>query len=327
MIETMSLLGSDGFSLLAQSEGTFWMPQQAAGNEAVDAVFHMILWICTFFFFLVVGLMGFFAVRYRRRPGVPTPESPSSNTKLEIFWTVIPIVVVSVIFYQGMTVYMEMQQAPPDCREIRVSARQWSWNFSYPNGHIDNELHVPANEPVKLIMTSEDVLHGLWIPAMRVKMDLVPGRYTSVWFRPNRVGEYQLLCTEYCGKDHSNMLTKVVVQPRDEYEAWLKDAANYLEGLTPVEQGQALYQRRGCSQCHSIDGTAGTGPSFLGIFGETHDLADGSSVLVDDNYIRESILDPQKKVRSGYQSVMSTYQGLVSDENITSLIEFIKSLE
>jgi cytochrome c oxidase subunit II len=320
-------LGSTWFAAfpLAQTGG-FWLPDSAATNPITDRVFNMTLVICSLLFLLVVGLMVLFVVRYRRRPGKLPQKSAAHSTLLEVTWTVIPVIIVSVIFYQGFVAYMQMQTAPPNCYDLRVSARQWAWQFIYPNGYIDNELHVPAGEPVRLTMTSEDVIHGLWIPALRVKQDVVPGRYSTLWFQADKVGTYDLLCTQYCGDEHSNMLSAVVVQTRADYDAWLKDAANFLKTLPPAEAGKMLYQRRGCSQCHSIDGSAGTGPSFKGIYGKNVSLSDGHSVLVDDNYIRESILDPQAKIVAGYQPVMSTYKGLVSDDEITALIEFIKSL-
>lgn len=325
MFDTLPLswLGNVPFA----QTGGFWLPEPATTDPVMDHVFNLVLIICSILFLLVVGLMMLFVVRYRRRTdGVPQ-ESPSHNTLLELVWTGIPILIVAVIFYQGFVAYMQMQTAPPNCYDLRVSARQWAWQFIYPNGHIDENLHVPAGEPVRLTMTSEDVIHGLWIPALRVKKDVVPGRYASTWFQADKPGEYDLVCTQYCGDDHSNMLAKVVVQTREEYDKWLKEAANYLKTLPPAEAGKMLYQRRGCSQCHSIDGTAGTGPSFKGIYETTTKLADGSSVAVDDNYIRESILEPQAKIVAGYQPVMSTYKGLLSDDDITALIEFIKSLK
>lgn len=309
----------------AQTDG-FWLPDAASAGPVMDRVFYLILVICSILFLLVVGLMVLFVVRYRRRRDELPQKSASHNTWLEVTWTVIPLLIVAVIFYQGFVAYMKMQTAPPGCYELRVAARQWAWQFIYPNGHVDENLHVPAGEPVRLTMTSEDVIHGLWIPALRVKKDVVPGRYSSMWFQADKVGIYDLVCTQYCGDDHSNMLSNLVVQTREDYDAWLKDAANYLKTLPPAEAGKMLYQRRGCGQCHSIDGTAGTGPSFKGIYGETTRMTDGSTVLVDDNYIRESILEPQAKIVAGYQPVMSTYKGLLSDDDITALIEFIKSL-
>jgi cytochrome c oxidase subunit 2 len=311
---------------LAQTGG-FWLPAPASSNPLMDHVFNLTLVICCILFLLVVGFMTGFVVRYRRRPGVSSQPSPSHNTVLEVTWTVIPVLIVSVIFYQGFVAYMKMQTAPPNCYDLRVSARQWAWQFIYPNGHVDENLHVPAGEPVRLTMTSEDVIHGLWIPALRVKKDVVPGRYSSIWFQADNVGTYDVLCTQYCGNEHSNMLSTVVVQTRKDYDAWLKDAANYLKTLPPAEAGKMLYQRRGCTQCHSIDGTAGTGPTFKGIYGKPQPMSDGSKVVADDNYIRESILEPQAKVVAGFQPVMSTYKGLLSDDEITAIIEFIKTLK
>lgn len=310
---------------LAQTDG-FWLPDSAAADPVMDHVFNLILVICSILFALVVGLMTLFVVQYRRRPGKLPQKSPSHNTLLEVTWTAIPILIVAVIFYQGFVAYLTMQTAPPGCYDLRVSARQWAWQFIYPNGHVDENLHVPAGEPVRLTMTSEDVIHGLWIPALRIKKDVVPGRYASLWFQADKPGTYDLVCTQYCGDDHSNMLSTVVVHTPEDYDKWLKEAANYLKTLPPAEAGKMLYQRRGCSQCHSIDGTAGTGPSFKGIYGTETKLSNGSTVLVDDNYIRESILEPQAKIVAGYQPVMSTYKGLVSDDEITAIIEFIKSL-
>ena len=324
MLDVIGSIWSAGLPL-AQTGG-FWLPDSAATNPITDRVFNMTLVISSLLFALVVGLMVLFVVRYRRRPGRLPQKSASHNTMLEVTWTVVPVMIVAAIFYEGFVAYMQMQTAPPGCYDLRVSARQWAWQFIYPNGHVDENLHVPAGEPVRLTMTSEDVIHGLWIPALRVKQDVVPGRYSSMWFQADKVGTYDLLCTQYCGDDHSNMLSSVVVQTREDYDAWLKDAANYLKTLPPAEAGKMLYQRRGCSQCHSIDGSAGTGPSFKGIYGKPVRLNDGNSVLVDDNYIRESILEPQAKIVEGYQPVMSTYKGLVSDDEITALIEFIKSL-
>ena len=310
---------------LGQLSG-FWLSDSAANNPATDRVFSVVLIICALLFMLVVGLMAFFVVRYHRRPGRSSQKSPSHNALLETVWTVIPVMIVSVIFYQGFTAFMRMQNAPPNSYDLRVSARQWAWQFIYPNGHVDNDLHVPAGEPVRLTMTSEDVIHGLWIPALRVKQDVVPGRYSSIWFQADKVGSYLILCTQYCGDNHSQMISNLVVQNPQDYDAWLKDAADFLKKMPLAEAGKLLYHRRGCFQCHSTDGKAGTGPSFKGIYGTPQRMSDGRDVVADDNYIRESILEPQAKVVAGFQPVMSTYKGLVTDDEITALIEFIKSL-
>lgn len=325
MFAAFRVMGTVGLPV-AQTGG-FWMPESAASNPVTDPVFHLVLVICSLLFALVVGLMALFVLRYRRRPGVSAQKTASHNTLLEVTWTVIPVLIVGVIFYEGFVAYMTMQAAPLGAYDLRVSARKWAWQFIYPNGHVDETLHVPAGEPVRLTMTSEDVIHALWIPALRVKQDVVPGRYTRVWFQADKVGVYPILCAEYCGDEHFNMLSQIEVHTRESYDAWLKDAANYLKTLPPAEAGKRLFQSRGCMQCHSTDGTAGTGPSLKGLYGRTEKMSDGSSVVADDNYIRESILDPQAKIVAGYQPVMSTYKGLLSDEEITALIEYMKTLK
>jgi cytochrome c oxidase subunit 2 len=216
---------------------------------------------------------------------------------------------------------------PPASSAAEVVARKWSWLFSYPNGHKDESLHVPSDRPVRLVMRSEDVIHGFFIPAMRVQMDVVPGRYTQAWFRAVKPGEYNLVCSQYCGTKHSEMRALVIVHRPGEFETWLADAAKAAKSRSPVEWGRELYRLNGCWSCHSIDGTAGTGPSFKGIFGHPVQFQDGTSAVVDENYIRESILDPQAKVVRGFQPVMNTYRGLLTDEEISALIAFIKSLQ
>ena len=201
------------------------------------------------------------------------------------------------------------------------------WQFEYPDGYVDADLHVPVDEPVLLIMTSHDVIHSLFIPAMGVKMDVVPGRYSRAWFRAERAGDYELLCSEYCGSKHSDMLARLVVHPSGEYEKWLAAAAGGTKNLSPVQRGEKLYRQHACWQCHTTDGSAGTGPSFKGIYGKPVELEGMAPVEVEDNYIRESILDPDAKIVKGYQPEMPTYKGKLSDKDITALIEFIKSLK
>ena len=288
----------------------------------------MLLAVSTFFFVLIVVLMGVFIVIYRRRPQAAPGKSPSHSSLLEIIWTGIPLAIVAIVFYQGFQGYMELRTPPIGAREIRVTAKKWSWLFQYSNGQekvASEDLHVPVDEPVLLIMASEDVIHSLFIPAFRVKMDVVPGRYSRTWFRATQVGEYPLLCSEYCGKDHSSMVARVVVQSPADFRKWLADAADLSGKMSPVQYGQVLYHRHGCDGCHSLDGSAGTGPSFKGIYGHPVQLEDHEPVEVEDNYIRESILEPEAKIVKGYQPVMPTFKGSLSDKDITALIEFIKS--
>jgi len=320
---TLPLVG-----LLGAPGGSLFFPQRATEEAAlVDSVFYFILIVSVVFYILILVLMVVFLLKYRRREGHGPQPSPSHSTSLEMLWTIIPTILVAVMFIWGFWGYMEMRSAPDDSYEIQVVAKKWAWSFIYPNGHIEPDLHAPADRPIRLVMTSDDVIHSLYIPAFRLKMDIVPGRYNKTWFQAVEPGEHQLYCAEYCGTQHSTMLAKVVVHPSGEFEKWLEEAANFLKRMTPVEGGALLYQRRGCAQCHTIDGGAKVGPSFKGVFGTQQPLASGGTITVDENYIRESILEPMAKIRAGYQPVMPTYKGQLKDEEISAIIAYIKSLK
>ena len=307
--------------------GSFWMPPKVSTvAHHVDSLFDFILWISVFFFVLIVVLMVYFVIKYRHREGVEAESSASHNTLLEVTWTIIPVILVMVIFFFGFKGYLDMATPPANAYEILVDGQKWNWSFTYPNGYVDENLHAPVDRPIRLILSSADVIHSLYVPAFRIKMDVVPGRYTKAWFEATEPGEYQLFCAEYCGTSHSDMLAMVVVHPAGEFELWLEKASNFLETMTPVEAGQKLFAVRGCMQCHSVDGTAKTGPTMAGIFGRTEALADGGTVVADENYIRESILEPMAKVVAGYEPVMPTYQGRLKDAEIMAIIEYLKTL-
>lgn len=328
--ELLSMTGLENFLVWAQSQGGYWLPPpESTTADAVDSIFYLILWISTFFFLLIVALMIAFVFLFRRRPGVEAPSSISHNNWLELTWTSIPVVIVVVIFYLGFTGYMDMRNPPREAYEIQVIAQKWKWLFTYPNGNVSEELHVPVEHPVRLVMRSEDVIHSLFIPAFRVKMDVVPGRYTQTWFDARQPGSYDLLCSEYCGTGHSDMLTKVVVHKPGEFDVWLTEASNLLKRMSPVEAGAELMRRNGCFVCHSTDGSTANkqGPSLKGIFGETHNFTDGTSTKVDENYIRQSVLEPMAKIRQGYQGIMPTFKGRLKDEEISAIIAYIKSLK
>ena len=325
-------LDSLATGLFARTSESFWLPppdSQTAGAESVDKLFYAILGIATFFFVLIVALMLLFVILYRRRSEVAPDNVRTHNTLLEIIWTAIPLAIVIVIFYWGFVGYMDMRLPPREAYEIDVVARQWNWQFTYPNRYSPDPpiLHVPAGQPVRLIMRSEDVIHGLSIPDFRVKMDLVPWRYTKAWFRAKEPGIHELYCTEYCGTGHSDMTTLVEVHKRGEFEAWLEKAAAGLESMGPAERGKRLFVVQGCAGCHSVDGTAKTGPSFQGIWGQEHSFRNAPPAPVDENYVRESIVDPSAKVREGYEDKMNSYQGTFTDEEIGYLIRFIQSLQ
>jgi cytochrome c oxidase subunit 2 len=309
--------------------GSFWMlPQSSTTAAEVDFVFYFILWISALFFAMIVGATIFFLVRYRYRPGRhEAPEaSPSHHTPLELTWSIIPSILVLLMFWFGFQSFLRQYTPPANAYEVLVTGQKWSWQFTYPNGYVDSNLHVPVDRDIRLVLSSEDVIHSFFVPAFRLKKDAVPGRYTKVWFRANEPGTYQVFCAEYCGTSHSDMLAKVIVHPRGEFETWLDDAANFIDKMPPAEAGQLLFETRGCTQCHSVDGTPGIGPSLAGVFGREHQLTSGASVVVDENYLRQSILEPQSQVVAGYEPVMPTYSGRLKDQEITVIIEYIKSL-
>lgn len=322
-----------GRLLLAQAEltqggtGDFWFPPQASTHAAdVDWTYNFILWVSYTFFALIIALMFYFMVKYRRREEFDPGKSSDHNMPLEITWTIIPLVLVAAMFIFGFRGYMDQRTPPRQAYTVYVNAQQWSWTFIYPNGHVDNKLHAPVNTPIKLVMSSDDVLHSLFIPAFRVKMDVVPGRYTEMWFEAKTAGVYTIYCTEFCGTKHSDMLSEAIIHPPGEFETWLAKASDIFAGKSMSEVGEMLYRTRGCAQCHSIDGVRGIGPSFKGLFGTTHGITGGEPVTVDENYVRESIMEPQAKIAEGYAPVMPTFQGKLDDKQITAIIEYMKTL-
>lgn len=317
--------------LFAQAKGNFWMPEQASTlASSVDRAFDFLLGISVFFFCLIVILMVVFVARYRRRPGVDSQKTASHNNWLELIWTAIPIGIVCVVFYQGFTTYLDMRVAPANPYEITVNARKWSYNFKYPNGHVDDALYVPAGVPVQLLMSSEDVIHGLSIPAFRINMDIVPGRYTKIWFNAREPGDYQLFCTQYCGTGHSEMKAPVKVLSQTDFDKYLSEADNFVKNLPPEKAGELLFQRRGCPTCHTVDGSRDAshiGPTLKGIWGHQVEFRKGEPLTVDENYIRESILEPSAKIVAGYPDQMPTFKGMLKDEEIGAIIAYIKSLK
>jgi cytochrome c oxidase subunit 2 len=310
----------------------FWLPRQGSTTaEGVDRLFNAVTSIAIFFFVLITVVLIYFVWTYRARPGHRAQPSATHNQKLEITWTVIPLLIVVWIFWQGFSGFLNLQTPPQNAYEVQVLGQKWKWLFTYPNGVVDDNLHVPPDEAIRLVMTSQDVIHSLYIPDFRIKRDAVPGRYEKEWFRAEEPGEYQIYCAEYCGTSHSGMLSKVIVHPsRPDFDKWLADAGNFLDKLPPEklwEGGQKLYNQRGCKQCHSVDGTAGIGPSFKGIWGHNQPLKGGGEVLVEENYVRESILNPQAKIVAGFEPVMPTYQGRLKDKEITAIIEYLKTLQ
>ena len=310
------------------SSSFLYLPSQSSTMAGeVDALFNFIMGASAVIFGLVVGAIILFLIRYRRRGAVGRTEDKSHSTMLEITWTAIPTVLIIIVFFWGFRSYIRMHVSPHDSMEVKVTGQKWFWSFDYPEGATAvNELVVPVNKPIKLLMSSKDVIHSFFVPNFRIKMDVLPNRYTITWFEATKTGVYDLYCTEFCGKGHSEMIGKVKVVDDSGYTAWIDANSNVGEGLTPVEFGKLLYERKACVTCHSTDGKAMDGPSFVGHFGTEVLMSDGSRVLMDENYIRESILNPKAKVVNGYQPIMPTFQGVLKDREIDALIAFIKSL-
>lgn len=331
------------------------------GSEAAawsDGLFMMIFWFSAFFFVLLMGLMVFWTIKYRRRPGVPAPTSPHHNTPLEIIWTVVPSSALLVIFLFGFQGYLDKMVAPPQALELRVSGYKWAWDVAYPSGVRSTEvqyleesedgtlrgneypiIYVPEDTAVSLRMSSQDVIHAFWIPAFRTKVDVYPNRYTGYTFHTPKVGSDEtvwdgkdekdipgidmwVFCAEYCGDDHSRMAATIRVVPQEIYEAKLQ---SFESTGDPIIDGMNIHKIR-CATCHTLDGTPGTGPSWLNLYGSEGKMADGSTVTKDPNYIRESILVPGAKVVAGYPASMPPFQGQLDETQLDAVIAFMRSI-
>ncbi|HEX5060230.1 MAG TPA: cytochrome c oxidase subunit II [Kofleriaceae bacterium] len=325
-----------------EESGTFWMPKSV--NEAADdsdLMFYSVLALSAIFFFAITIAVVYFAVKYRHRPGHKPQPSAAHNDALEITWTVIPTIIVVFLFWYGWRSYIRVVTPPQKAVEIQVLAWRWNWQFTHANGVTDSDLHVPVNTPVRLVMTSKDVLHSFYAPAMRVKQDLVPRRYTYAWFKATKPGTYRLTCAEYCGTSHAQMAcletdkhtgsclrrAVVVVHSPGDYERYLADKAANMLNMAPVDLGKLVYEKKGCNACHTVDGSARVGPTWKGSFGTTVPLSDGTSAKVDENYIRESMMAPQAKLHQGYPPSMPSFEGQLKEKEIEGVIEYMKSLK
>ena len=300
-------------------------PERASTIAArVDALYFFLLAIAIFFGLLIAGLIVYYAVKFHRRSPDAVGARIHGGMVLEVTWTVVPLLITMVIFVWGASVYFAMAHPPDETLNIYVVGKQWMWKFQHLDGQREiNELHVPVGRAVKLITTSEDVIHDFFVPAFRVKADVLPGRYVTIWFQPTRPGRYQLFCAEYCGTRHSGMIGEVVVMEPNEYETWLSGGA--AEGSL-ASAGAKLFQDLACNTCHRPD-AQGRGPMLEGLFGKTVTLQSGETVTVDEAYVRESILTPSAKITAGFQPIMPTFQGLVTEEQLLALIEYVKSLQ
>jgi cytochrome c oxidase subunit 2 len=337
----------------------FLLPKRAsvlAGD--IDWITYFILWVCLIFGGLVFLATAYIAVRYRHKKGVNDVGSgPTHSTLLEITWSVIPGIIVLLMAIWGFKGYMNYTVAPANAMEIQVEGYKWAWEFTYPNGFTTNELHIPKDVPVRFVMTSRDVIHSLYLPQLRIKKDVVPGRYNKMWatadvasplksgldpddpnsYDPTKGGDpdagWEVFCTEYCGTKHSKMLARLYVHPnKASYEKWLSAASDPFrpdkDGNPPktTEVGYAIANRSGCYQCHSVDGTKNTGPTWKDLFGSRRTFNDGKTRLADEDYLRESIIAPQKEIVQGYGGAMPSYAGKLSDRSLTAIINYQKSI-
>jgi cytochrome c oxidase subunit II len=299
-------------------------PEQASNFASeVDYLYLFMVAVTVVFTLGIFAAVFYFAVRYRRRSDTEIPVAIHGSMLLEVAWSVIPFGITMVMFGWGASIFFKESRPPDNASQIYIVAKQWMWKLQHPEGQREiNELHIPVGRPVKFTMTSEDVIHSFFIPAFRTKQDVVPGRYSTVWLTPTKPGKYHLFCAEYCGTKHSGMIGWVYVMEQNEYQEWLNGGAPM---GSMAEKGGKLFDDLACSNCHKQDGS-GRCPSLVGLYRKHVQLADGRVITADDAYIRESILQPDSKVVAGFQPLMPTFQGLVTEEGVVQLIEYIKSL-
>lgn len=305
-----------------------WMPLDASVTAGdIDWLYMFMTWMSAVFTAGIFAAMVYFCMKYRaksRSANERAEKSSDHNTALEVTWSIIPLFILIALFVWGFKGYVDLRTPPKGSHEIHAVGQKWKWLFEYPHGAEDT-LHVPVDRPVRIVIRSVDVLHSLFIPNFRVKMDAVPGRYTDLWFQATKTGEFPILCAEYCGTAHSDMLTRVVVHEPGGYEKWLDEMKRKGEDMPLPELGKQVYEKQGCAVCHSVNGTPMIGPTWKGLFGKAERLVDGSTVTADENYLRESITDPAAKVVEGYPPSMPLTK--LSDRQITGVIEYIKTLK
>jgi cytochrome c oxidase subunit 2 len=305
----------------------FFPPNASSVATEMDLIYLFLTGVSAFFVVLVSALVVYFTIKYRRRHPDEVGADIHGSLALELTWTVIPLVLAMVMFVWGASLFYRLSRPPADSMEIYVVGKQWMWKVQHPEGVREiNELHVPIDRNVRITLGSEDVIHDYAIPAFRVKMDAVPGKVTTLWFRATTAGVYHIYCDQYCGTNHSMMVGEVTAMAPQDYAAWLAGGRSAGGTLTPEQAGEKLFTDYTCVTCHLPDGK-GRGPSLLGVAGSTVALSDGRKVVADDNYLRESIVNSQAKVVAGYQPIMPVFQGMIGEEQVMQLIAYIKSLK
>lgn len=297
-------------------------PQASAYAGSVDQLFLALTSVSLLIVLLVFVPLFIFIIRYRRRSPDQVGQAPRGGRWLEIGWISAATFLSLPAFVWAATLYLQQDRPPADAQDVYVVARQWMWQFQHEAGQTEiDELHVPVGQPVKLTLTSRDVIHSLYVPALRVKADVLPGRYTTLWFTATEAGSYPLFCAEYCGLEHSHMGGQLVVMPPADYAGWLETQA----GQSPAAAGLKLFQQHGCIQCHRTDSLQ-RAPNLVGVYGRPVQLRDGSTVTADENYLRQSILDPGSQVVAGFDPIMPSFKGQLSEDELLQLVAYIKSL-
>jgi cytochrome c oxidase subunit 2 len=299
-------------------------PAEASGiSPYVDALYLFLVLMTVFGTALVAALLLVFSIRYRRAKN-PVATQIEGSTLLEATWTIIPLAIFLVVFVWGALLYFRIYNPPANAMNIYIVGKQWMWKAEHPGGqHEINALHVPMGQPIQLTMISQDVFHSFSIPDFRIKREVIPGRYSTVWFEATQTGTYHLFCTQYCGTQHSGMVGEVTVMTPEDYRKWLQQSTS---GMSLAQNGERLFASMGCNSCHSGNAAA-RGPSLAGVFGSRLTLTDGSQILVDDAYLRDAILNPSKHVTAGFAPIMPTYQGQMSEDGLIDLVEFIKNMQ
>jgi cytochrome c oxidase subunit 2 len=322
----MMSLFQPGLHSMAGAASLFPVQPPAASTIAggIDLLYYFLTGITVFFTVLIFSIIFYFMIRYRRRSPDDVPPETHAPLALELAWTLIPSAICVVIFFWASYLFVRNARPPAASTEIFVIGKQWMWHIQHPEGPREiNELHVPVNQPVQLTMTSQDVLHDFYIPAFRVKKDVVPGRYTQLWFEATQVGTYHLYCAQYCGTNHALMIGWVYVMSPNDYAAWL---AGGEQNASMAQDGARLFSVLGCNSCHADAGQNAQGPSLAGLWGQTQKFADGSSHVVDETLVRQAILTPDSVELPNYKHNMPTYKGQLSEEQMLQLIAYVKTL-
>jgi cytochrome c oxidase subunit II len=304
--------------------GFQWMPAQASGMASrIDTLFFSLLALTGTVALAIALLIVVFVIRYRRGSDADRSNPPTTARKIELAWTITPLLIFIGIFIWGAILYDNLYRAPGNAMPVFVVGKQWMWKLQHANGRREiDELHVPLGQPVRLVMSTEDVIHSFYVPAFRIKQDVVPGRYTTIWFTPTALGEFRLHCAEYCGTDHAGMGGRVIVMRPAEFQRWLTGTSGV---PSMAARGFDLFRSRGCSGCHDARSTVHA-PSLQGLFGRQVHLQDGRTLIADENYIRDSILQPRKDIVAGFAPIMPTFQGQLNEEELLALIAYVKSI-